>query len=288
MPPFDRSQIASSLTTQAQCSGARDVGRGDREYALPVDVIHRDLGVEGDAGQDCRLGRGVKAGHVRGRVCLGVAERLRLRQRRAEVGTRGVHPVEDEVGGAVHDPEHPADLVACQRLAERPQQRDRAGHRRLVVQVSPGLACRLVQHRAVRSDQRLVRGDHGLPGAQCRQQQGPGRLDPADQLDHDVHVRPGDQVHAVSGQQVRVDRDITRPVGDADRHARDLQRRSCPGLQVSGLLGKQPVDLRSDDTAAKQCHPERCTFFCLAHACILHDKPAPLTDPGGGKPSAVC
>ena len=95
------------------------------------------------------------------------------------------------------------DRVAGQRLAQRPQQRDGAGHRGLVVQVGPELAGRAVEFRAVLGQQRLVRGDHRLAALHRVQQQRPGRLDAADHLDHDVHVRAGDQRVRVGGEQGR-------------------------------------------------------------------------------------
>ena len=146
----------------AQRARAGDVRRGNPGDPLPVHVGGVDPGVERQAGQDRGLGGGVEPLHVGGRVRLGITKCLRLLQGVGEPGPGGVHLVEDVVGGAVDDAEHPVHRVPGQRLAQRPQQRDRPGHGRLVVQVGPGGARRVVQRHAVLGEQRLVRGDHGL------------------------------------------------------------------------------------------------------------------------------
>src|SRR5260370_81940 len=104
--------------------------------------------------------------HVGGRVWLRVAERLRLFQRVGEPGARGVHLVEDVVGGAVDDAEHRVHRVPGERLAQRPEQRDRPGHGRLVIQIGPGGARRVGQRHAGLGEQRLIGGPDGPPGPQ--------------------------------------------------------------------------------------------------------------------------
>ena len=89
--------------------------------------------MEREAGQDGRLGGRVEAFDVGRRVCLGIAERLGLLERILEAGAVGVHLVEDVVGGAVDDAEDTAYAVARERLAERPDDRDRPCHRCLEI-----------------------------------------------------------------------------------------------------------------------------------------------------------
>ena len=113
-----------------------DVGRAHVGDALAVDVGGHHTGVEGEAGEDGGLGRGVEPLDVGRRVGLGVAEGLGLLQRLGEPGAGGVHLVEDEVRGAVDDAEHAADPVAGQGLAQRTQDRDGAGDGGLVVEVA--------------------------------------------------------------------------------------------------------------------------------------------------------
>ena len=240
------------LDHPAQRAGAADVGRGDFGDALAVHVGRGDRRVEGQAGQDGGLGRGVEPLHVRGRVGLGVAQGLGLLERLGEAGAGGVHPVQDVVGGAVDDAEHPVHRVAGQRLAQRPQQRDGPGHRGLVVQVGPVLPGRAVDLRPALGQQGLVRGDHGLAGLQRGQHQRPGRLDAADDLDHDVHVRAADQRLGIRREQGGVDRGVPAVPDPAHRDAGQLEPGADPQGQVVGLLGQQPGHLGPDHPAAEQ------------------------------------
>ena len=240
----------------AERPGGQDVGRGDLGDALAVHVRRGHRGVEGQAGQDGRLRGRVEPLHVGGRVGLGVAERLRLLQGLGEARAGGVHPVQDEVGGAVDDAEHPVHGVPGQRLAQRAQQRDGAGHRGLVVQVGPVLPGRAVDLRAVLGQQRLVRGDHRLAALQRGEQQRPGRLDAADDLDHDVDVGPGGQRVRVRGEQRAVDRGGPPVPDPAHRDPGQLQPGADAQGEVVGLLGEQPGHLGADDAAAEQGYLE--------------------------------
>ena len=65
----------------AELVRGRDVVGGDVRDALAVDVAGDDARAERDRGDDRRLGRGVEALDVGGRVALGVPERLRLGER---------------------------------------------------------------------------------------------------------------------------------------------------------------------------------------------------------------
>ncbi len=67
--------------------------------------------MEGEPGEDRGLRGSVVPLHVGGRISFGVAQPLRLLECLAELSAQGVHPVKDEVRGAVHDPEHPPDGV---------------------------------------------------------------------------------------------------------------------------------------------------------------------------------
>ena len=245
------SQMASSLTTEPMSLADCDVGRGHLGDALAVHVGGGDPGVEGEAGQDRGLGGGVEPLDVGGRVGLGVAELLGLLQRLGEAGTGGVHLVEDEVGGAVDDPEHPGHRVAGQRLAQRSHDRDRAGHRGLEVEVAPGLLGGLEQRRAVLGQQRLVGGDDAGAVLERGEDQRAGRLDAADHLDDQVDVVAGDQPRGVGGQQPLGDLDLARRVEPAYGDTDELDRGAHPGRQVAGLLLQQPHHLRADRAAAQ-------------------------------------
>ena len=83
--------------------------------------------MEGEAGEDRRLLRGVVALDVGGRVGLGVAETLRVGEDVLELGALLVHAVEDVVRRAVDDAHDPLHAVAGERVAQRPDDRDGAG-----------------------------------------------------------------------------------------------------------------------------------------------------------------
>ena len=104
--------MASSLTTQPSAralamSAAVTSVIPSRYTSAAVTPVWK-----ASAGQDRGLGRGVEALDVGGRVGLGVAQRLGLGQRLGEARAGGVHPVQDEVRGAVDDAEHAVHRVA--------------------------------------------------------------------------------------------------------------------------------------------------------------------------------
>ena len=112
IPLSPRRARASSLTRVAQLGGQLDVGGLDAVDPRERHVVDPDARVEGDRGQDRELGRGVGAADVLGRVGLGVAQLLGLRQRvRVRLSVTG-HGREHEVGRPVDDPEHLAHVAA--------------------------------------------------------------------------------------------------------------------------------------------------------------------------------
>ena len=207
--------------------------------------------MEGERGQDRGLGGGVEALDVGGRVGLGVAERLRLLDGLGETGAGRVHLVEHVVGGAVDDAEHPADVVAGQRLAQRAQQRDGAGDGGLVVEVDAVLGGRGVEGRAVLGEQRLVGGDDEAPCSMARRIRRAGRLDAADHLDDDVG--PGDQLLGVGGEQRRVD--AGGRSGPGRRGARRCRRAPAGAptraARSSACSVSRRATARADDAAAR-------------------------------------
>ncbi len=239
------------LDDRAHVAGGLDVGGGHLGDALAVDVGGGDPGVERQRGEDRGLRGGVEALDVGGRVGLGVAELLGLLQRLGEPGAGAVHLVEDEVGGAVDDAEDPGDRVAGQRLAQRPQDRDRTGDRGLVVEVAAGLLGGLEEGRAVLGEQRLVGGDHAGAVLERGQDERPGRLDAADHLDDQVDVVARDQGRRVGGEQPFGHLDLARRVEPAHGDADQVDRRAHARGQVAGLLLEQPHHLGAHRAAAE-------------------------------------
>src|SRR5262249_41421118 len=103
---------AQELDRAAHLAGAVDVGGGDFGDAFPVHVGGGDAGVEGEAGQDRRLGRRVEAVDVGGGVGFGVPEGGRLVEGFGEAGAGGVHAGQDVVRGPVDDAGDAGDPVA--------------------------------------------------------------------------------------------------------------------------------------------------------------------------------
>ena len=75
-----RSATPSSLIAVAELLRRLEVERRDRRDALDIDRVGVDLGAEGEARQDGELVRGIEALDVEGRIGLGIAEPLRVRE----------------------------------------------------------------------------------------------------------------------------------------------------------------------------------------------------------------
>ncbi len=263
------------LHRAAHGAGAGDVRGGDVADALPVDVVQGHPGVERQLRDDRRLRGGVEAVDVRARVGLGVSERGRLLKGLGEACAGLVHPGEDVVGGAVDDAEHPADPVTGEALPQRAQQRDRAGDRRLVVEVHAVRGGGVVQGRAVGGQQRLVRRHHRLSRAQRGEQPAAGRFDAADHLHDDVDVVPGRQRRRVPGENRWIDWDVARDGRAADGHAGQFQRRAHPGGEILGMGVQQPDDVAADHTTPQQRNPHHRRFLIADSSPDFSPWPAP-------------
>jgi hypothetical protein len=226
--PFHDGQ---QLDRVSEALGELHVDGPDRGDPLAHHIGAGHVVPEGHTGQDGRLGRRVVPFDVRGRVALGQAQGLGLGQHIGVVGALLAHLGQDEVGGAVHDAHHPLDPLAGQRLAQRPDQGDGAGHGRLVEQVDALVLGQRAQGDTLGGGQEgLVGGDHRLAGLQRLLDQLPGGHEAPDELHHHVHRGVRDQAGGVRGEQA--DGDVLGPgqgqVVDGD--AGDLQ----PGPALDG------------------------------------------------------
>ena len=165
-----------------------------------VDVAGDDLGAERDRGDDRRLGAGVVALDVGGRVTLGVAESLRLGERRSVVGALLGHLGEDEVGRAVEDADHARERLAAQALTQGADERDAAGDGGLEQQVDALRVGDREQLGADVGEQLLVAGDDRLAGLERGRDQLAGGFDAADHLDDEIDVGILDDAHRVAGE----------------------------------------------------------------------------------------
>ena len=97
-------------------------------------------------------------------IGLGVTQLLRVGQHLGEFPPALAHLRQDVVAGAVQDAGDAGDAVAGQALAQRLDDGDAAGHRRLEPQRHVAPFRRRRQRRAVHRQHRLVGSDHGLAG----------------------------------------------------------------------------------------------------------------------------
>ena len=107
-------------------------------------------------------------------------------------------------------------------------------------------------------EQRLVGGDHVGPGVQRHQDVLPGRLEPSDELDHDVGA--DDEALGVGGEQ------MLRDVGGAWRL--DIPHRDTDQLEpgagalreLLAVLQQQRHDLGTDAARPEEGNPEVAVF----------------------------
>ncbi len=192
-PALGPARDAEQLDAVAQLLREGDVQRADPADALHVHGVEADGVAKGEGGEDGQLVRGVDTIDVGGRVGLGVAERLRLRQHVRELALLVAHGGQDVVAGAVQDAGHAADAVGGQPLAHGLDDGDAARDRRLERERGGAR-----QGGAVHRQQRLVGSDHGAAsrerGAYQLQRRSVGA---ADQLDHGVQAREARELHRV-------------------------------------------------------------------------------------------
>ena len=188
--------------------------------ALGVRLVELHRHAEGDRRHDRELVRGVDALDVEGRVGLGVAARLRLGEHLRERRAPGAHLGKNEVRRAVDDAGDPLDAVGGEAFAQRLDDRDAAGDRRLeadhhALRVRGG-----EDLGAVVREQRLVGGDDVLAVGDRVEHELSRRLDAADQLADDVDVGMAHDHGRVVGQVDAGDaprglaRAVERPRGD--------------------------------------------------------------------------
>ena len=213
---------AQQLDAVAQLLGVADVFARQLGDAFGIGLVELHRNAEGDRRHDGELVRGVDAFDVEGRVGLGIAQLLRLLERGIERQPLVAHLRQDEVGGAVDDAGDPFDAVGGQAFAQRLDDRDAAGDRRLERDHHALLLRRGEDLGAVRGQQRLVGGDDVLAVGDGLQHQLFRDRIAADQLDHDVDVRIRYNFIRIGGDSHPFPRELARllqvAIGD---HAND-------------------------------------------------------------------
>ena len=183
---------AQQLDAVTQLLGVLDVGRTQFGDAFDVGLVELHRNAESDGRHDGGLVRGVHAFDVEGRIGLGIAQALGFLEHYFKVQALVAHLGQDEVGGAVDDAGNPLDAVGRKTFAQRLDDGDAPGHGGFKRHHHPPGRCRRKNLGAVHGQQGLVGGDHVLAGGNRLQHQRLGHAIAANQLDHDVDVRVGD------------------------------------------------------------------------------------------------
>ena len=193
------------LDLVAELVGAADVGQRDVADALHVDFVRAVPAAVCERGQDHGLVRGVESVDVERRVRLGITEPLGVLQDLLESEVFALHAGEDVVAGTVQNAEDAVDAVAHESFAQGLDDRDAAGHARLVEDRAAARFRRVEDLASVVRQQRLVRRDDRLALFEGAQDELAGNGRAADQLDHDVALR--DHGRGIARQHAGRDRD---------------------------------------------------------------------------------
>ena len=224
----------------------------NRLDAFVDDVGEADARAEGDRGQDRHLRGGVRARDVLARIGLCVAEALRLGDR-VRVSRAGLHPREDEIRRAVHDPEHVVDVVHHERLAQNLDHGNGGADAGFEAKLHSRFPRPCGRARPSTGDQLLVGGDNRLAGPKELQDVLSRWVDAShhlgDECDcgiaHDLlEVRRARRRQGVRPLEGRV----------ANESAHDPKPVSRRPLDVVAVLLEQLSDSRADGAVAEQCH----------------------------------
>ena len=138
--------------------------------------------------------------NIRGGISLGIAQAGGLGQCLIIRGTRGLHGIQDEVGGAVDDAGDTLYLIAGQGAAQHAHHRDGGGHGSLKIKVHSGTVSGLCQLIRMRGHQRLISGNHGLAGIKRGEDQLARKINAADNLNYKVDILARNKCLGIIGQ----------------------------------------------------------------------------------------
>src|SRR5206468_9811161 len=141
------------------------------------------------------------------------------------------------------------DPVGDQAFLDRADQRDAAGHGRLEREGHPTPARLVVELGAVVGKERLVGGDHVLAGGERLQDEGPGRLEAADQLDDDVDRRIVEDPRGVRRHRKLGQVETLATAGDVDVGDRAEPQPAAGALFQGGALRVEDLDDAGADRA---------------------------------------
>ncbi len=264
------------LVAGLTCIG--DVAGSDRLDAFGRHIGERHAGVERDRGQDRDLGRGVETVHIGGGIRFGESALLRFRQRARVVETVLGHPREHVVGGSVDDAVDRLDLVAHEAVLERVDDRYAAAHARLEQDVDTLLGGSIHHLAAVCGHERLVRGDHGLAGAERVKDHLACHARTADEFHDDVDPRVPDDVCRLGGEAVRPQPELrcARGVAVGALHERDVHagaRTELPGVALEDLHDAAADCPQADQADVDGAHESSAS---LEYAVIVAESRPPM------------
>ncbi len=297
-PVLGRAREAQELDAKSELLRILDVEVGNVTDALDVDAGDIDRRAEGDRGQDRELVGGIDAVDVEARIRLGVSPLLRLRQHRGEAAPALAHRGENEIRGAVQDAVDPRHVIGGEPLAQRLEDRDAAGHRRLEGKGHALLLGELRELGAVPRHQRLVRGHHVLAarerGAHDVERHA---LAAADELHHDIGLSIGRQCHGIviPAHRGKIDATLPAPVAGGNRAhlkvtAAAAGQQLCVAVQQLQRAGSHGAESGDGDVEGR--FHGRLAMHCAAVAArrLLYPRTGPVSTvlwPGGEQPSGA-
>ncbi len=189
MPCSVRRATPEELDAVAELGRERDILGRDGLDPLDMHTREIDLDAEGERDKKRELVRGIDAADIEGRIGFGVAALLRLLQDIGERPSGRAHLGQDEIAGAVQDAVEPVDAVADKGLADRLDDGDAAGDRRLEIERDMFGFRDPREGHAMARQKRLVGGDDRLAVFEGARHEGARRVAlPAHQLDDDVDI----------------------------------------------------------------------------------------------------
>ena len=181
-------EAPDQLDAVAQKVSERHIFLGDAHDTAGRNILIIDELSGCNGRQDGDLAAGIEAFHIRRRVTLRIAKRLRLRQCVLVRHLIVKHLRKHVVGGTVQDTEDARSIARGERGVQGANDRDTAADARLELEVQITLARDLQEFRTASCDQRLIRGHRTLTRQQSRLHVLVRRVNTAHDLHHDVDL----------------------------------------------------------------------------------------------------